>query len=196
MFLRNKKMASRIIVLISVFMLQFSVVSCETKTVSLSKIDKSSVVSAMQDVLGLQEFDAVDYDHYYIEDDYLTVYCSDLDDPGKKELHLTENLRAIDRSDDDSFVHVSYFVFTSVSEAEYYFHSQYCYIERQQARGDSSDTISDYTPGTSGYFIKTEKSEYEAVYFVDDMVITVTVSDLENVERAQEFLQTLGLPIQ
>ncbi len=126
----------------------------------------------------------------------MRVYCSDLDNPGKTELNLTENLRAIDRiAPDNSFVHVSYFVFSTESEAEYYFHSKCCYIERTIAREGTTDDVFNYTEGVCGYFIKTDDYGYTAMYFVDDTVLTVNVADLENVELAQSYILALGLPI-
>lgn len=196
--LRNKKLLNRVVVMVLVLAMMFSATSCEKKSVSILRIDKESAINAMQNVLGLHEFDGTDFDHYYIEDDYMQVYCSSWDQHHDRiDLTLTENLRAIDRFDsNESYVHVTYFIFTSGSEANTYFHSNCIHIENLKAEGRATDIIFEYTEGECGYYIDCNKYDYTAMYYADDMVLTVTAGDLNYVGLAESYIQELGLPIE
>lgn len=152
-----------------------SVAGCHKK---IDKIDEDDVISALEDVLDLEEADDSDNetDYYNVVDNY----------PGR-EISIRGY---VDKND----VVITYIVYEDEDESIEHF--EYCYDAiTHNALYKKDDYSAYYEEGEWGYAIVEVGEHYTAVYFVDDTVLEVSARSEDDIASAKEFIRELGLPL-
>lgn len=144
---------------------------------TIRKIDPSKVVSALEEVYGIEETgdNGIGSD-FYEYDEHIGYYDCRI-------------LAYVDKSTSDS-IEVTYKTYNEKDDATNDFASLYT----QYTKNNNENITGYYTEGKNGYFIYDTGDYFVASYFVDNMIISVSAHTEENVELTRMFLETLGLP--
>ncbi len=157
-----------------------SITGCHKK---IDKIDEDDVISALEDVLDLEEADDSDNetDYYNVVDNY----------PGR-EISIRGY---VDKDDNhDESIVITYIVYED--EDEPIEHFEYCYDAiTHNALYKKDDYSAYYEEGEWGYAIVEVGEYYTAVYFVDDTVLEVSARSEDDIGSAKDFIRELGLPL-
>lgn len=157
-----------------------SITGCHKK---IDKIDEDDVISALEDVLDLEEADDSDNetDYYNVVDNY----------PGR-EISIRGY---VDKDDNhDESIVITYIVYED--EDEPIEHFEYCYDSiTNNALYKKDDYSAYYEEGEWGYAIVEVGEYYTAVYFVDDTVLEVSARSEDDIASAKDFIRELGLPL-
>lgn len=151
-----------------------SVAGCQKR---VEKIDEDEIISAFEDVLDLEQVSFEESMQLKGESDYYYIV-----DPSGSSISISGYVH----NEDDPRNSTSIFYIVS-DDSEDKFASYYENMEPENGC---------YHKGDWGYFVKEEGNVIIAVYYADDMVLTVTAGAEENVEYAKEFINELGLPLE
>ncbi len=154
-----------------------SITGCHKK---IEKIDEEDVIAALEDVLGLEEGEDSDdeTDHYTVTHTYNGRDCS-----------IVVN---VDR--EEGSYDIEYIIYEDEDFAQRHFEYYYEYYT-DPAIYREFDYLIDYKAGEWGYIVKDLDGVLLAVYYVDDMMITVDSRSENNNEKVKVFLSELGLPL-
>ena len=157
-----------------------SITGCHKK---FEKIDEDEIISALEDVLDLEEADDSDNetDYYNVVDNY----------PGR-EISIRGY---VDKDDNyDKSIVITYIVYEDEDESVEHF--EYCYdAVTHNALYIKDDYRAYYEEGEWGYTIVEAGEYYTAVYFVDDTVLEVSARSEDDIGSAKDFIRELGLPL-
>ena len=180
------KSLSKIMSVLLVVVMLFSVTSCSKK---VSKIDEDDLMEAFEKFYGWEEGED------YREVNHYNASAANLDDYNNP--HLYEDVYLLFGSeflsDDDKFgdyALVAYICFNDDDDAEEYFLTYYNSVTKVDKKTEKK-----YKKHKYGYFIEQDDEDYFiAYYYADDMVISATSSDKEGIKATKKLLKFLRLP--